>query len=221
MNLVYSSYTAISTASRLVNSSSSSLLHTPSTGSISSAGDIDFVEPAISGFGNGKPTNGFDISALEIGSACVPPRRGFEDEARIWHLMQQKSLDQGKFSQRIASQTPSVHQSRRFPSHGGDEYFGLDDIYGFSSRVMDQHQNFDPPSYSQFPQQKLVTNGHIFNGFQHNSLDDIHRTNEVDSMTQHQTANETLGFKKLYAGYGDVMFQVPRSGDVYTRVFGM
>ncbi|PHT54247.1 hypothetical protein CQW23_08709 [Capsicum baccatum] len=194
----------------LVNSSSSSLLHTPSTGSISSVGDIDFVDPATSAFGNGKPTNVFDISALE---ACVPQRRGFEDEARIWHLMQQKPLDQGKFSQRIASQTPSVHQSRRFPSLGGDEYFGLDDIYGFSSRMVDQNHSFDPSSYSQFPQQKLATNGRIFNGFQHN-------TNEVDSLTQHQT-NETLGFKKFYGGYGDVMFQAPRSGDVYTRVFGM
>ncbi|XP_059309131.1 uncharacterized protein LOC132060223 isoform X1 [Lycium ferocissimum] len=209
---------------RLANSSSSSLLHTPSTGSISSAGDIDFVDPATLAFGNGKPTNGF-----EIGAARVPQRRGFEDEARIWHLMQQKSLDQGKFSQLIASQTPPVHQSRRFPSHGGDEYFGLDDIYGFSSRVVDQHQSFNPssysqqksydPSYSQFTQQKLA-NGHIFNGFQHNSLDDIHRSNEVNSMTQLQT-NDTLGFKKFYAGYGDLMFQAPRSGDVYTRVFGM
>nr|XP_025886381.1 uncharacterized protein LOC101257555 isoform X3 [Solanum lycopersicum] len=205
--------------SRLVNSSSS-LLHTPSTGSISSAGDIDFVDPATSVFGNGKPTNGFDISALEIGSACVPQRRGFEDEARIWHLMQQKPLDQGKFSQRIASQTPSMHQSRRHPSHGGDEYLGLDDIYGFSSRMVDQHQSFNSSSYSQFPQQKLATNDHIFNGFQHNSLDDIHRGNEVDNMTQHQS-NDSLGFKKFYAGYGDVMFQTPRSGDVYTRVFGM
>ncbi|MCD7450031.1 CCR4-NOT transcription complex subunit 4 [Datura stramonium] len=208
--------------SRLVNSSSSNLLHTPSTGSISSAGDIDFVDLASSGFGNGKPTNGFDISALEIGSACVPQRRGFEDEARIWHLMQQKSLDQGKYSQVIAApQTPSVHQSRRFASHGGDEYFGLDDIYGFSSRVVDQHQSFNSSSYSQFPQHKLAPNGQIFNGFQHNSLDEIRRSNEVDSMTQLQT-NETLGFKKFYAGYGDhLMFQAPRSGDVYTRVFGM
>ncbi|CAN4090219.1 unnamed protein product [Withania somnifera] len=203
--------------SRLVNSSPSSLLNTPSTGSISSAGDIDFLDPSTLGFGNGKPTNGFDISALEIGSACMPQRRGFEDEARIWHLMQQKSLDQGKFSQRIASQTPSMHQSRRFPSLGGSEYFGLDDIYGFTSRMVDQHQSFDPSSYSQFPQQKLGTNGHIFNGFQHNSLDNIHRSNEVDSMTQLQTND----FKKFYAGYGDAMFQAARSGDLYTRVFGM
>ncbi|CAN4106955.1 unnamed protein product [Withania somnifera] len=205
---------------RLATSSSSSLLHTPSTGSISSAGDFDFLDPGTLGFGNGKPTNGFDISVLEIGSVCMPQGRGFEDEARIWHLMQQKSLDQGKFSQRIASQTPSMHPLRRFPSLGGDEYFGLDDIYGFSSRMVDQHQSFDPSSCSQFPQQKLATNGTIFNGFQHNSLDAIHRSNEVDSMTQLQT-NETLGFKKFYAGYGDAMFQAPRSGDLYTRVFGM
>ncbi|XP_016436263.2 uncharacterized protein LOC107762420 [Nicotiana tabacum] len=205
--------------SHSVNSSSSSLLHTPSTGSISSAGDIDFVEPAISSCGSGKPTNGFDISALEIGSACVPQFRAFEDEARIWHLMQQKSVDQeGKFSQVFVSQTPSVHQLQRFPGHGGDEYFGLDDIYGFSSMV-NRHQSFDPSSYSQFPQQKLA-NGNIFNGFQHNSFRDIHHSNEVDCLTELQK-NERLGFKNFYAGYGDMMFQAPRSGDVYTRVFGM
>ncbi|XP_060184015.1 uncharacterized protein LOC132613799 isoform X1 [Lycium barbarum] len=200
--------------SQLVNTSSSSLIHPPSLRSTSSAGDTDFVDPAILSCGKGKPTNGFCISGLEIGSQ----RRALEDDARLWLLMQQKYADQdGKFSRNLASQTPSAYQEQRF--HGADEYAGVSNVYGFTPRPVDQRQSFDQSLYTHFPQQKFA-NGPISNGYQHDISGNFQCRNEVDGMAEFQR-NERLGFNKYYTGYENQTFQGSRSGDVFPRVFGM
>ncbi|XP_055810145.1 uncharacterized protein LOC129880151 isoform X2 [Solanum dulcamara] len=200
--------------SQLVNSSSSLNHHPPSIRSFSSAGDTDFVDPAIFSCGKGKPTNGFSISGPEIGSQ----RRALEDEARLWLLMQQKYADQdGKFSHVRASQTPSAYQDQRF--HGADEYAGTNNVYGFSPRLVDQGQSLDQSLYTHFSQLKFA-NGPISNGYQHDVLGNFQCRNEVDGMADLQR-NEKLGFNKYYTGYGNQTFQGSGSGDVFARVFGM
>ncbi|XP_009790896.1 uncharacterized protein [Nicotiana sylvestris] len=207
------SVTSIYAGSQLVNSSSN-LIHPPSTRSTRTAGEADFVDPAILSCGKGKPTNGLSISGLEVGSQ----RRALEDEARLWLLMQQNYADQeGKFSRVLASQTPSAHLEQRF--HGADEYAGLNDLRGFSSRMVDQRQNLDQSLYAHLSQQKLA-NGHSSNGYHHNVLDEFQCRNEVGRMAELQR-NDRLGLNGYYAGNGNLTFQGSRSGDVFARVFGM
>ncbi|XP_015073961.1 uncharacterized protein LOC107018096 isoform X4 [Solanum pennellii] len=197
--------------SQLVNSSSS-LIHYPSSmRSFSSAGDSDFIDPAILSSGKGKTTNGFSISGLEIGSQG----RALEAEARLWLLMQRKHADQdGKLSHVHASQTPSAYQDQRF--NGEDEHTGTKK---FGPRLVDQGQNFDQSLYTHFPLQKFG-NGPISNGFQHDLLGNFQCRNEVDGMAELQR-NERLGFNKYYNGYGNQTVQGSGSGDVFARVFGM
>ncbi|XP_049373371.1 uncharacterized protein LOC125838350 isoform X2 [Solanum verrucosum] len=200
--------------SQLVNSSSSLIHHPSSVRSFSSAGDTDFIDPAILSSGKGKTTNGFSISGLEIGSQS----RALEDEARLWLLMQRKHADRdGKFSHVLASQTPSAYQDQRF--NGADEHTSAKNLYGFSPRLVDQSQNFDQSLYTHFPPQKFG-NGRISNGNQHDMLGNFQCRNEVDGMAELQR-NERFGFNKYYNGYGNETFQGSGSGDVFARVFGM
>ncbi|KAL3520651.1 hypothetical protein ACH5RR_018800 [Cinchona calisaya] len=167
--------------------------------------------------GEGKPTNGLNISGLNTRAAFNQHIDAFDNETRLWLLMQQQATanQDSKYSQSFAQQTP-VHQDTMFPGHAGVELSTLSDLYGYSSRLI-ECQSYDSSSFAQFSQQKFG-NGHLLNGFQHN-LDEAHRRNEV-AIAEHQRS-EKLGLNKYFSGYGDLTFQMASSGDVYTRVFGM
>lgn len=190
----------------------------PLTGNNGGNSDVDFIDSAILSCGKGKPANGLNTSGLSTRPAFNQQMGAFDNEARLWLLMQQHATaDQdSKFSQNFVQQT-SAHRDMRLPGHPGVELSTLNDVYGYSSRLMDRCQSFDSFSLAQFSQQKFG-NGHISNCYQH-SLDEVQGRNEV-AIADHQRS-EKVGLNKYFSGYGDLMFQMTSSGDVYTRVFGM
>nr|XP_027085869.1 CCR4-NOT transcription complex subunit 4-like isoform X1 [Coffea arabica] len=202
-----------------VNTSSlpNNLLQMPLAGNNGSNSDIDFLDPAILSRGDSKPTNGLNISGLSTRPAVNQQMGEFDNETRLRLLMQQQArADQdSKYSQIFFQQT-STHKDMGFPGHTGVELSSSGDVYGCPSRLMDQCQSFES-SFAQLSQQKFG-NGYISNGYQH-SLDEVQRRNEA-AIAEHQRS-EKLGLNKYLSGYGDLMFQMPSSGDVYTRVFGM
>ncbi|KAL2549477.1 uncharacterized protein Fot_11007 [Forsythia ovata] len=206
-----------SSGSCLVNASST-LLQMPSTGFSSGTGDVDFIDPALLSRSKGKPVNELKNSGLDIGLARTPQLSAFKDEAGLWLLMQQSaSANQASnISQMFAPQTPYPQQEISYTDCTGNGLYTLDDIYGFSSRIVDQHQSHNPSTFSRLSQQKYA-NGHILNtnGYRQ-SLDDVRHRNEVDMIELQR--NERLGVGKYFPGYEDLSFS---SGDVYTRVFGM
>ncbi|KAK3001502.1 hypothetical protein RJ639_021748 [Escallonia herrerae] len=207
--------------SRLTSSLSSNHYRTPSTGNSSNTSDVDLVDPAILLVGRGKPTsNGSVNSGLDMMSAYATQPSAYEGEARHWLLTQQSALthhDQ-TFPQTYMQQTPAAHQEFRYSGRVGDGFSSWDDnsTYGISTRLMDQRQTHDP-SFLQFSQHKY-TNGHVSNGFQAGP-GEAQRRNDL-GMSEFQR-NERLGLNNFYPGYGDLMYQMPSTGDVYTRVFGM
>ncbi|KAG8390660.1 hypothetical protein BUALT_Bualt01G0106700 [Buddleja alternifolia] len=182
-----------SSGSRLVNASSlpSTLLQQSPTGF--SNDNVDFFDPAI--LSCVKSTNG---SKFGTRPASSPQLSVFDDESRLWLLMQQSAASthhDSKFSQTFAPQTqepnPYMGNGQQEPNYTGhymgngqqepnntghymgngpqepdytghymgNGLYGLDNIYGLSSRLADQLQNYD---MSSFVQQKYV-NGHISN----------------------------------------------------------
>ncbi|KAK9062998.1 hypothetical protein SSX86_016868 [Deinandra increscens subsp. villosa] len=144
------------------------------------------------------------IMAVRRGNSSSFGRRSssLEEETKLWLLMQQ---------QKPASATPHHHEPHtsfmqqhitpQFPS-SRDNYYG-----GLTSRLVDTQKQYSLPKFS---------NGHITNGAQQAKT-----RSEVGSLQEQIQWNERLGLEKLRPGYGDYMFQMPSSGDLYTRVFGM
>ncbi|KAI3793387.1 hypothetical protein L1987_36006 [Smallanthus sonchifolius] len=175
--------------------------HLPSTiGDLSNSSD-NLINPSMTVVGRGKSSS-FDARS-----------RSFEEETKLWHLMQQQSASathhhhEPQFSQTSFMQqhhTPQFHSSR-------DDYYG--DI---TSRLVDRHhQSYTQQQYSQ----PKFTNGHISNGYQQLHLDDSQQVNGRNEVEIQR--NERIRLEKLWPGYGEFMPQMPSSGDVYTRVFGM
>lgn len=169
-----------------------------------------------------------NTTGLEMGRGFTPQQRTLEDEARLWLLMQQKSAEQDtttRLSQMFAPPAPTTHQDLRFLGRGGNEFSGVDNMYGFSSRLVDQSQNLDPTSMGDLSshQQKLV-GGHISSrsSYQH-GLDEIQCRNEAVGISADLERNQRIGGVNYFGGgYGELRFQAASSGDVYSsRVFGM
>ncbi|KAA8534322.1 hypothetical protein F0562_031851 [Nyssa sinensis] len=193
--------------------------YAPSTGNINHTGNVDFIDPAILVVGRGKPTNGLNNSGLDTRPGCGPQPRAYEDEARLWLLRQQyaSAHQDPKFSQSFMHEAPSSYQDLRFSGRIGGGFSPLGDAYGISSRLMDQHQTYNPSPFTQLSQQ-IYGNGHVPNGYGP-ALDEVQRRNEV-GMVELQR-NERLGFNKFFPGHGDLMLQMPNPGNVYSRVYGM
>lgn len=206
------------------NSLSNYHYRTPSTGNLSNNSD-DLIDPAIMVVGSGKSTNGLNNSSLDMRSSPYASQSSvFEEEARLWLLMQRSASAQQdpKFSQSYMQQAPPSHQEPRYSGLVGDEFSSHDDFYGgVTSRLVDQQQTYNPSSFTQYSQQpKYAANGHISNGYQLRSDEAGQHRSEVGIPELQR--NERLGFSnKFYPGYNEYMFQMPSSGDVYTRVFGM
>lgn len=97
--------------------------------------------------------------------------------------------------ERLYSQT-TVQQQHHTPQYPSS---GLLDLH---------HQSYNT---SLFAQQPKFTNGYQ----QHNQLQEVPRQNARSEVGK-------FAYESFLPGYGDYMFQMPTSGDVYTpRVFGM
>ncbi|GKE30691.1 putative zinc finger, RING/FYVE/PHD-type containing protein [Tanacetum coccineum] len=194
-----------SSGSYMNNSSSNSHYRMPSTGNLSNSSE-DLIDPAIMVVGRGKSPS-FDMRSSSS-----------DEETKRWLLMQQQSASTTQYHpQPQFSQTSYIqqHNTPHFPS-------SYDNYYGDSApRYVDQrHQSYTQQQYLQ----PKFANGHISNGYQQAHLD--HGTQQVNSrsevgLTEQTQRSEILGFEKLVPSYSDYKFQMPSSGDVYTRVFGM
>ncbi|KAH6803991.1 RNA binding family protein [Perilla frutescens var. frutescens] len=210
-----------SSGGRLASASSfpSALFQPSSVRQGSSFDDADFFDPAMLPSGKGNQTNGFKNTIFEARPTSNPGLSSFEDESRFWLMMQQSASthQEPNFSQIFAPQIPSSQQELSFAGcYKVNGMSGLDDVYGLSSRLVDEHPNCDTSFFTQMPQQKYA-NGHVSNtnGYLH-SLDEAQHKGEA-GLAELQR-NERLGVK-YFSGYGgDLMFS---SGDVYTRVFGL
>ncbi|KAI3817709.1 hypothetical protein L1987_11507 [Smallanthus sonchifolius] len=166
----------------------------PSLGNLSNIND-GFIDHATMINGGKSSTNLLTNSwSSSFSSRCY-------EDPKPWLFMQQQPGPQ--FSQPTMLQQ---HTTPQFSSSQVDLYGGL------TSGLVGLHQQ----SYNQslFTQQPKFESG----GYQ--------QLNRVQEVQQQGTRSEVqrYGFDSLLPGYGDYMFQMPTSGDVYTptpRVFGM
>ncbi|RVW56780.1 CCR4-NOT transcription complex subunit 4 [Vitis vinifera] len=181
----------------------SSLLRNPyqtPSGNIASAGDIEFIDPAILAVGKGRLPGGLNNPALDMRSNFHPQLSAFENEARL-QLLMQRSL--------------SPHQNLRFADIG-EGFSPLGDAYGIPSRLMEQSQASNISPFAQLSLQQsrnaIMSNGH-WDGW-----------NEIQSGNDLNMAellrNERLGYNKFYTGYEDSKFRMPTSGDLEPKMTG-
>ncbi|THG23681.1 hypothetical protein TEA_023043 [Camellia sinensis var. sinensis] len=182
---------------------------------------VDLIDPAILVVGRGKATDVSNNSGLETWPTSTQPTT-YEDQARLWLLMQQSAsaYQEPKFPPIFMQETtPSTHQQLNFSGRIGDGFSPIGDTFGLSSRFMDQHQTYNPsPFATQLSSQQKYGNGHVSNGHWP-GMDEVRLRNEV-GMAEIQR-NEMLGFNKFFPGYGDLMLQMPSTGDVYNRAYGL
>ncbi|RDX60826.1 hypothetical protein CR513_61000, partial [Mucuna pruriens] len=172
---------------------------TPS-GSLGSAGDIEFMDPAILAVGKGRLQGALNSPALDMRSNFMPQLNYFENDARL-QLLMQRSL--------------SPQHNLRF-SEIGNTFSQLGDSYAVSSRLnQSQVSNLGPFQQLSLQQSRnaVLSNGQ-WDGW-----------NEVQSGNSLGVAellrNDRLGFNKFYSGYDDSKFRLPNSGDLYNRTFGI
>ncbi|CAL0304106.1 unnamed protein product [Lupinus luteus] len=174
--------------------------HTPSAGNVGSAGDVEFMDPAILAVGKGRHQGALNSPAIDMRSNLMPQLNYFENEARL-QLLMQRSL--------------SPQQNLRYPEIG-NTFSQLGDSYGISSRL-DQQVNNHLASFPQLSLQQS-TNAVLSNG-------QCDGWNEMQSGNRLEVAellrNERLGFNKFYSGYDDSKYRMPNSGDLYNRTFGI
>ncbi|KAI7980253.1 CCR4-NOT transcription complex subunit 4 [Camellia lanceoleosa] len=193
----------------------------PSAGNINNTREFDLIDPAILVVGRGKATDVLNNPGLETWPTSTQPTT-YEDQARLWLLMQQSAsaYQEPKFPPIFMQETtPSTHQQLNFSGRIGDGFSPIGDTFGLSSRFMDQHQTYNPsPFATQLSSQQKYGNGHVSNGHWP-GMDEVRLRNEV-GMAEIQR-NEMLGFNKFFPGYGDLMLQMPSTGDVYNRAYGL
>ncbi|GFZ14823.1 RNA binding (RRM/RBD/RNP motifs) family protein [Actinidia rufa] len=204
-----------SSGSNLVETSSlaNNQYYARSAGNMNNTHDFDFMDPAVLAVGRGKSTNMLNNSSFEARSTSTLQPTNYEDEAKLWHLMQQSGSyhQDPKYPPMFSQENQSANWECGFPGHTGNGFSAMNDTYGYSLMLMDQQQtayNSKPFPATQLSQQKYG-NGHISNGY-HPGL------NEAEN-----PRNERIAFNKYYPGYGDLMLQMPGTGDVYNRVYGL
>ncbi|KAE9593225.1 putative transcription factor C2H2 family [Lupinus albus] len=192
-------FDSISGNSLLDHSSMRNSYQTPSAGNIGSAGDVEFMDPAILAVGKGRHQSTLNSPAMDMRSNFRPQLNHFETEARL-QLLMQRSL--------------STQQNPRYPEIG-ESLSQLGDSYGISSRLDQQVNNLAP-----FPRLSLQqsTNAVLSNG-QWDGWNGVQTGNNLE--VAELLRNERLGFNKFYSGYDDSKYRMPNSGDLYNRTFGI
>ncbi|CAL5389139.1 unnamed protein product [Camellia sinensis] len=175
----------------------------PLTGNIGSAGDIEFMDPAILAVGKGRLPGGLNNNAagLDMRSNFPPQLNAFENEARL-QLLMQRSL--------------SPLQNHRFADMG-DGYNTHSDAYRVPSRIMEQTLASNLSPFPQLSRQQsrpaLMSNG------QWDGWNEVQSGNDLGMSELLRT--EILGYNKVYNGYEDSKFRMPSSGDIYNRTYGI
>ncbi|KAK7404658.1 hypothetical protein VNO78_05613 [Psophocarpus tetragonolobus] len=174
---------------------------TPPARNLGSAGDIEFVDPAILAVGKRRLQGSLNSPALDMRSVFTPQSNYFGNDARL-QLLMQRSL--------------SPQQNLRF-TEIGNTYSQLgDSSYAVSSRF-DQSlvSNGDP--FQRLSRQQSA-NGVLSNGVwdRWNELQDGNSLGVAELLR-----NERLGFNKFYSEYDDSKFRMPNSGNLYNRTFRM
>ncbi|KAG5557463.1 hypothetical protein RHGRI_007640 [Rhododendron griersonianum] len=183
--------------------------------------DFDFVDPAIMVVGRGKSTNIMNSnSSFEARPSPTP--QTYEHEARLWLLMQQSASathQDPTFPSTFVQEAPTAHQGLICPGRIGNGFSPTGDTFGLTSMLMDPHHSYNPSPVPQLCQQKY-SNGHMSNSYGGVSLNEARLRNEMG--TAEIQRNERLGLNKFFPGYGgDLMLQMPSTGDVYNRVYGL
>ncbi|KAI4322211.1 hypothetical protein L6164_021923 [Bauhinia variegata] len=174
---------------------------TPINATIGSAGDIEFMDPAILAVGKGRLQGTLNSPGLDMRSNFPSQLNYFENEARL-QLLMQRSL--------------SPQQNHRF-SEMGHTFSQHGDSYGISSRL-DQSQVSNLAPFAQLslqqPRNAILSNG------QWDGWNEVQNGNNSLGVAEH-LRNERLGFNKFYTGYEDSKYRMPNGGDLYNRTFGM
>lgn len=169
---------------------------TPSTGNVGGAGDIEFMDPAILAVGKGRLQGTLNSPSLDVPSNYSSQLNYFENEARL-QLLMQRSL--------------SPQQNLR-----GNSFSPLGNSYGISSQL-DQTQASNLASYPQLSLQQ--SHDAVFPNGQWNGWNEMQSSNNLS--VAELLRNERLGFSKFYRGFDDSKYQMPNSGDLYNRTFGI
>ncbi|KAL9244345.1 hypothetical protein vseg_018132 [Gypsophila vaccaria] len=170
-----------------------------SNGNLSTANDIEFIDPAILAVGKGRLPTGAYSSGIDI----RPNFQGqaFEDESRLQFLMH-RSL--------------SPQQNLRY-TDVRDNVPPSNEPFGFNYRHMEQPQASNVSSFSQYslqqPRNTVVSNGH------RDGWSEMQPPNDIG--ISDLLRNDTTRFNKFYGGFEDSKFRMMNSGDIYNRSFGM
>ncbi|GJU77072.1 putative zinc finger, RING/FYVE/PHD-type containing protein [Tanacetum coccineum] len=165
------------------------------SGNLSNSSD-DYSDPAATMVGGKSSTSGLTNSwPSSFSSRCSTSSHG---DAKNWFSMQQQSVP--------ATTLPHLPQETLFSQTGVQQHHTPQ--FPSSGLVDGHHQSYNT---SLFAQQPKFTNGYQ----QHNQLQEAPRRNARSEVGK-------FAYESFLPGYGDYMFQMPTSGDVYTpRVFGM
>ncbi|KAJ6309791.1 hypothetical protein OIU76_014681 [Salix suchowensis] len=176
---------------------------TPPTGNAGSAGEIEFMDPAILAVGKGRLQGGLNNSGVDMMRSSFPQQlHHYDNEARL-QLLMQRSLP--------------PHQNTRY-ADTGDSFSSLTDSFGISSRLVDQTQIGGLSPFAQLSLQQS-RNGLMSNG-RWDGWNEVQGGNSLH-MTE-LLRNERVGFNKFYtSGYEDSKFRMPSSDDLYNRTFEM
>lgn len=158
------------------------------------------MDPAILAVGKGRLQGALNSPTLDMQSNYTPQLNYLENEARL-QLLMQRSI--------------SPQHNHRF-SEIGNTFSQLGDPYGVSSRIDQSHVS----NLATFPQLSLqqsrnavLSNGN-WDGW--NELQNGNRMGMAELLR-----NERPEFSKFYRGYDDSKYQMPNSGDLYNRTFGI
>lgn len=174
----------------------------PPNGNAGSAGEIEFMDPAILAVGKGRLQGGLNNLGVDMRSNFPQQLHHFDNEARL-QLLMQRSLP--------------PHQNTRY-ADTGDSFSSLTDSFGISSRLVDQSQISGLSPYAQLSLQQS-RNGLMPNG-RWDGWNEVQGGNSL-RMTE-LLRNERVGFNKFYtSGYEDSKFRMPSSDDLYNRTFEM
>ncbi|VVB04700.1 unnamed protein product [Arabis nemorensis] len=177
----------------------------PSSRNLNAAGDIELIDPAILAVGRGRIHNGMETEDFDMRPGLSSQLNSYENEARL-QLLAQRSL--------AAQQVNGFHDPRNVNNFSPS----LSDLYGISSRQMDQTQGNSLSPFTQLPIQAspspLLSNGH---------WDKWNETQSGNTLGITQLLrNERMGFNdNVYSRFEEPKLRRPGPGDPYNRTYGM
>lgn len=163
--------------------------------SVSSTGDIEFMDPAILAVGRGTIQGGFSSPAFDLGSLS----------------QQLNTFDSDSGHNLSTKRSFPAHSKLRYETSAGCT--SLNDSFDIASRFFDQSQMGNVSSYTQLSLERGMSNGH-WSGW--NTIPG------GDGLVMAELLrNERLGINKICDNLENQKYCMPSSGDLYNRSFGM